>query len=243
MKGFDLSSFLRKDILFIQSRKGFRFGTDSFLLADFVKLNRGESAIDLGTGCGVIPVLLIKKYPDVRFIGIDVVEENVEISNRNARINGVEGRFRAELLNVRNVKGRFEPESFDVVITNPPFIEVDRGKVNVESEKAVAKHEILAKLEDFIGAASYLLRFRGRFYMVCHVSRFIDTVTLLRKFRIEPKTLQFIHPRRDERASLFLIEGRKGGGKGIEVLFPLVLYENGEYTQELKRRYETFFNR
>ncbi len=241
VRGIDLSSFLKKDLLFYQKEDGFRFGTDTFLLSSFVKLHPNERVIDLGTGCGVIPILLAKKYRDVQFTGIDVLEENVRISRKNAELNGVSDRFRVELLNVKHVSRKFKSESFDVVITNPPFIEVERGKINPKNEKAIAKHEILAKLEDFIKAAGYLLRFRGRFYMVCHVSRFIDTVCYCRDNNLEPKLIQFVHPRKGESASLFLVEARKGSGKGIEITFPITLFEGNEFSKELKEKYDHFF--
>jgi len=242
MRGTDLSSFLKNDLLFYQKKNGFRFGTDTFLLSSFVKLHHGERVIDLGTGCGIIPILLAKKYENAHFVGVDVVEESIQLSRENAKLNGVDDRFQAVLLNVKDVDKHFKPESFDVVITNPPFIEVERGKLNPKNEKAIAKHEILAKLKDFIRAANYLLKFRGRFYMICHTSRFTDTIHFCRNFNIEPKLLQFIHPRKGESASLFLLEARKGGGKGLEVLFPMVLFKNGNYSDELKERYENFFN-
>ena len=123
---YDISTFLNKQTRFIQRKDGFRFGTDTFLLVDFVKLKGSEKIIDLGTGCGVIPVLLLKKYSKVNAYAIDVLEENIEISEKNAEINGVSERFSALHLNVKEVKKIFKSGEFDVVITNPPFIEAGR---------------------------------------------------------------------------------------------------------------------
>jgi tRNA1(Val) A37 N6-methylase TrmN6 len=240
---YDLSSFLNERTFFYQKKNGFRFGTDTFLLADFVKLKGKERLIDLGTGCGVIPILLLKKYPEIQAVGIDILEENVLLASENAKINGVTERFKVFKLNVKEVKKFFRSGEFEVVVTNPPFIERGRGSVSGSSHRAIARQELTAKLEDFIAAASYLLKNKGRFYILLPVQRFVDAIELMRKHRIEPKRLRFIQPESQREANLFLLEGVKGSGKGLVVEPPLIVYKDAkkrEYTEEVDRKYREF---
>lgn len=240
----DKSTFLREDIVIYQKKNGFRFGTDTFLLADFVKCHSGEKFIDLGTGSGIIPVLLLKKYRTVFGVAIDVLEECVELARLNARENKVIERLELVCLNVKDVKKFFKPEKFDVVVTNPPFKEYFRGFINPDNAKAVAKHEIEGTLKDFIEAAAFLLRCKGRFYMVCPVERFADALCFCRQNFLEPKTVRFIQPFPGDEANLFLLEARKRGGKGLKVLPPLIIYrDKGSriYTEELMDKYRNFF--
>jgi len=242
-RNWDISTFLNEKTRFYQIKDGFRFGTDTFLLADFVRVKGKEKLIDLGTGCGVIPILLLLKYPDLTAVGLDVLKENVLLAEKNAEINEVSGRFKAVHLNVKDVKSAFRSGEFDIVVSNPPFIEVGRGNVSKGNHRAVARQEILATLEDFIKAASYLLKNRGRFYLLLPTARFVDGICLCRRYALEPKKLRFIYPEKDEEANLFLLECIKGGGKGISVLPPLIVYENAkkrEYTEEVKKKYSCF---
>ncbi|WP_457679569.1 tRNA1(Val) (adenine(37)-N6)-methyltransferase [Thermovibrio sp.] len=243
MAEVDLSTFLNGKCKFYQFKKGFRFGTDTFLLADFVKVKGREKVVDLGTGCGVIPLLLLLKYPRLKAVGVDVLRENVELAVKNASLNGVLDRFQGVCLNVKDVKTAFKASSFDVVISNPPFIELGRGSISSGSLKAVARQEIKGKLEDFIRAASYLLKNKGKFYLLLPNQRFVDAIALCRSLNLEPKRLRFIYPEKGKEANLFLLEAVKGGGKGIVVEPPLVIYEDAVkriYTNEVDRKYKNF---
>ena len=240
---YDASIFLNERVVFYQRRDGFRFGTDTFLLTDFVRLKGRERLIDLGTGCGVIPILLLLKHPDLTAVGIDVLEENALLATKNAEVNRVSDRFTALTLNVKDVKKRFRAGEFDVAVSNPPFIEVERGEVSLREHRAVARQEITARLEDFISAASYLLKFKGRFYLLLPTVRFVDAMELLRKYGLEPKRLRFIQPEREREANLFLLEAVKGGGKGLTVEPPLIVYEDAKrrvYTKEVEEKYRSF---
>ncbi len=242
---YDLSPFLNEKTLFYQKKDGFRFGTDTFLLADFIRVKGKEKVIDLGTGCGVIPILLLKKYPRLKAVGIDILEENVKLSLKNAEINRVGLRFRAVRANVKDIKSFFKPQSFDIAVSNPPFIETNRGSVSSKSHRAIARQEIAATLEDFIAAAQYLLRNKGKFYLLLPVHRFADSIELLRKYRLEPKRLRFIHPEEGKNANLFLLESVKSGGKGLEVEFPLIVYKDAKnkvYTKEVEKKYKEFLS-
>ena len=243
---YDLSSFLNERCRFYQRRDGFRFGTDTFLLTAFVseRLKGKEKLIDLGTGCGVIPVLLLLKHPELTAVGLDVLEENAYLAEKNAELNGVSQRFMAVRGNVKEVRRLFRPESFQVVVSNPPFIEVERGEVSSKSyHRAVARQELTAKLEDFVKAARFLLKPKGKFFLLLPTVRFTDALTLLRENRLEPKRLRFVYPYPEGKANLFLLEAIKGGGKGVEVEPPLTVYaKKGEatYTEEVRELYEKF---
>ncbi len=239
----DISTFLSERCRFYQFKRGFRFGTDTFLLTDFVRVKGKEKLIDLGTGCGVIPILLLLKYPELRAVGIDILSENVQLALKNAEINGVSDRFSALTLNVKDVKKHFKPSDFDVVVSNPPFIETERGSIAENPLRAYARQELCANLEDFIEAARYLLKNRGRFYLLLPVQRFVDAIFLLRKKDLEPKRLRFIYPCPGRSANLFLLEAIKGGGKGITVEPPLTVYRDcfsRVYTDEVDEKYRTF---
>ncbi|WP_456456090.1 tRNA1(Val) (adenine(37)-N6)-methyltransferase [Thermovibrio sp.] len=239
----DLSTFLNNKVKFYQLKEGFRFGTDTFLLTTFVKVKGRQKLIDLGTGCGVIPILLLLKHRDLQGAGIDIVKENVETARLNAELNKVSDRFKVFHLDVKRVKELFKAQEFDIVVSNPPFIEKGRGSLAKGDYRQTARQETTATLEDFIKAAKYLLKNKGRFYLLLPTSRFVDAVSLLREKGLEPKRLRFIYPERNKRANLFLIESVKGGGKGIEVLPPLVVYENSKerkYTEEVEGLYNNF---
>lgn len=242
-KGWDLCDFLNRSTRFYQKRNGFRFGTDTFLLADFVKIKGGEYVADLGCGCGVIGILLLKKYKNIKVLALDVLEENVALTLENAKLNGVEDRIEVVYANVRDVKEILKGGSFDVVVTNPPFIEKGRGDVSLNFHRAVARQEILGGLEDFVEGGSFLLKNRGRFYMVLPVGRLWGGSLAMKMANIEPKRLRFIHPDFKSPANLFLVEGIKGGREGLEVEPPLVVYEDVKkrvYTEEVDKKYKEF---
>lgn len=242
----DLSTFLNEKCQFYQFKEGFRFGTDTFLLTDFVRIRGKEKLIDLGTGCGVIPILLLLRHPQLTAVGIDVLPENTALALKNAELNSVFDRFSAYTLNVKDVRDRFRPTSFDIAVSNPPFIEVERGSVSGNRLKAYARQEISANLADFIEAARYLLKSRGRFYLLLPVHRFVDAIHLLREKKLEPKRLRFIYPCQEREANLFLLESVKGGGKGLLVEPPLIIYKDCNsriYTEEVEKKYGQFLSR
>ena len=240
---YTLTNFLNGKVRFYQKSDGFRFGTDSFLLADFASLKGSEIFADLGTGCGVIAILLLKKYPKAKGIGIDIVKENSKIAVKNAKLNGVSERFLSINANVREIFSFLKPERVEVVVMNPPFIEVDKGKISKVPERAIARQEITATLEDFIKASRYLLKNKGRLFVLLPLQRFVDFVVLSRSYSIEPKRLRFVYPSFGKNANLFLAEAVKNGGKGLTVEPPLVVYQDPYkkiYTEEVALKYERF---
>ncbi len=244
MMELDRSTFLDKKLTFYQAVNGFRFGTDSFLLADFARLKDGEKFVELGVGCGVITILLLKKYPNCSAVGIDVLEENVKISELNARENEVKDRLTLLRLNVKDVKSYLPPSQFDAVITNPPFIKNSGGLQSPNKLKAVARHEIEASFKDFVEAAGYLLKPKGRLYLLFPTFRLTDALCECRFKGIEPKEIAFIHPSLEEEPHLFLLKAVKGAKGGLRVRKPVVVYISEtvrKYTDEMEERYKRFF--
>lgn len=223
------------EIKFLQPRDGYRFSVDAPILAFFVKIKGEERIIDLGTGNGVILIILGKKYPHLKELwGIEIQRELFELAQENVKLNGLSERIRVIQGDVREIKRYFSPQSFQVVISNPPYYPVSWGRINPQDKKALARHEILGTIEDFLEATSYLLKERGRCYFIYPQKRAITLFVEMRKRRLEPKRLRFVHPKPKEEAKMVLIEGLKGGGEGLVVEPPLYIFdEKGSYTEEM----------
>lgn len=219
----------------VQPRCGYRFSVDSLLLAEFAHLPERGRVADLGTGSGVIALIVAKKMPAVEVVGIDLQGEMVERAKLSARINGLSHRVSFVRLNYRDVKDAFEPESFDYVIANPPYWEPDRGRMVKDRGKALARYELEATLEDLVEAAFYLLRFRGKFGLIFCAERSVDVLSSLRARGLEPKRLRFVHPYSRRKAQFVMVEAVKGAKRGaLEVEPPLIIYEkDGRYTDEV----------
>ncbi len=228
----------RNGYLIIQDPKNFCFGVDAVLLSGFASVKKGEKVIDLGTGTGVIPILMEGRYGGESYYGIDIQEESVEMAQRSIKLNSLENKIKTPLCDIKEVFNKFECSSFDVVTSNPPYMNTGGGIINEYSPKAVARHEILCDLDDVVYAAAKLLKFGGRFYMIHRPHRLVDIFYVLRKHKIEPKVIRFIHPYFDRDPSMVLIESSRGGKSMLKVLPPLVIYEkNGEYTEEIYKIY------
>ena len=228
-----------KGLKIIQDKEGFCFGIDSVLLTDFAKEIRSDSkVIDLGTGTGIIPILLSAKTNGTNFIGVEIQQEVAQMAKRSVNLNKLENRI--EILNNDILKLRevFKKGSFDVVTTNPPYKKVNTGVVNTNDKKIISRHEIKASLEDFIKISSYLLKDYGEFYMVHRPDRLVDIFGIMREEKIEPKKIKFVYPKSDKKANLVLIKGVKKGNPFLEYEKNLYVYnENGEYTDEILEIY------
>jgi tRNA1Val (adenine37-N6)-methyltransferase len=215
-----------------QKRNGYRFSVDSILLADFARERASGIVADLGTGSGVLPIILSKSQAVKEIIGIEVQENLAQLAQKNICFNKCEDRVRIIHADIRTIKKDFKAGSFDAVISNPPFYPELSGRLNPDDQKAISRHELFGNLADFINISHYLLKLSGKFLTIYPSSRIVDLIGAIRASGIEPKTLQFIHPRSDEPANLVLIEGIKGAGKEAKVLTPLVLYDaRGSYTE------------
>ncbi len=235
------SPFIRGKIQVIQKKSGYRFNLDSVLLASFAKLKNNSKVIDLGTGSGILILLLNLKYRNLKFYAVEVQESLYEIAKKNFEINGVKVNLYLE--NVKNIKKIFENQSFDFVITNPPFFKKEMSKSkNIEIQ--IGKSEVKGSLEDFISASGYLLKNSGKLFLINNTSRLSETVFLMKKYKIQPKRFRFVHPTINENATNFLVEGIKGGKESGEIVEkPLIVYENPKekiYTKEVNYMLNVF---
>ena len=223
-------------IKFVQSRKGYRISLDSVLLAHFISVRAGERVMDLGTGNGILPLLLAFLYPSLSITGVELQEAMVARATRSVRLNRFDSRVNISCLDVCAVPDHFAPGSFDAVICNPPYRRSSSGRLSPNSEKQIARHETRGTLEDFVHSAGHLLPLKGRLALIYSAVRCVDLLTAMRSNRIEPKRLQLIHSFAAGEASMVLTEGVRGGRPGIEILAPLVVYDRqGSYTAEVKR--------
>ena len=228
-----------KDLKIIQNKDGFCFGIDSILLTDFAKnIKQNLNIIDLGTGTGIIPILLYGKTKNNKFVGVEIQEEVADMANRSIKLNVLENEIRILNMNILDLTKKYKRGSFDVVTTNPPYKKLNTGIVNENNKKLISRHEITASLEDFIKISSYVLKDLGEFYMVNRPDRLVDIFELMRKYKIEPKKIKFVYPNENKKTNLILIKGVKNGKQFLEFENNLYVYnEDGDYTDEILKIY------
>jgi tRNA1Val (adenine37-N6)-methyltransferase len=217
-----------------QKKRGYRFSLDSLLLADFATIRLGDRVIDLGTGNGVMPLILAYRYPSILITGIEIQREMADRAERNVRLNGYEDRISIARMDISSATAHFVAESFDSVICNPPYRSASSGRLSPSWEKQIARHELKARLDDFVRVAAFLLRNGGRFACIHLGDRTIDLLTSMRGAGVEPKRLRVVHPFAAAEASMILVEAVKGGRSGLDVLPPLIVYDSANvYTAEV----------
>ena len=218
----------------IQKKKGFCFGMDAVLLSGFAQVKEGEVAVDLGTGTGIIPILLEAKTNGKHFTGLEIQEEVAEMAGRSVRLNQLEERVDIVRGDIKEASRLFGKASFDVVTSNPPYMNDNHGLKNPELPKAIARHEVFCALDDVCREASLLLKSGGRFYMVHRPHRLAEIITALKTYKLEPKRMKLVHPFVDKEANMVLIEAVRGGRSMMKVEAPIIVYrEPGVYTQEI----------
>jgi len=218
----------------IQKKKGFCFGMDAVLLSGFAQVKEGEAAVDLGTGTGIIPILLEAKTKGKHFTGLEIQEEVAEMAERSVRLNQLEARVDIVRGDIREASRLFGKASFDVVTSNPPYMNDNHGLKNPDLPKAIARHEVFCTLDDVCREASLLLKSGGRFYMVHRPHRLTEIITSLKTYKLEPKRMKLVHPFADKEANMVLIEAVRGGKSMMKVEAPIIVYkEPGVYTQEI----------
>mgnify|MGYP000675826674 CR=1 FL=1 len=229
---------LQNGLFVIQDPKKFCFGMDAVLLSGFARVKRGEVALDMGTGTGIIPILLSDRTDGEHFTGLEIQHECAEMADRSVRYNGLEDRVRIVEGDIREAAGIFGAASFDVVTCNPPYMIGQHGIQNVNSAKTIARHEVLCTLDDILRESARLLTFHGRFYMVHRPFRLAEIFTKMTSYGIEPKRIRFVHPYVDKEPNMVLIEGSNKGRSRMQVDPPLIVYEkDGSYTGELLANY------
>lgn len=222
----------------IQNPKGFCFGVDAVLLSNFIKLKNGETAVEFGTGTGVIPILLSGRKSFKKISAFEVQPEVADMARRSVKLNGLEDRIEVIEDNLKEARKYIEPATVDVVFSNPPYMSTEGGIKNSHTMKTISRHEVLCTLEDIIREASKLLKFKGRFYMIHRPNRLVDILTLCRQYNLEPKEIRMIQPYSDKKPNIFLVMCSKGGNSDLKFMDPLIVYEkDGRYTDEIHRIY------
>ncbi|WKY45258.1 tRNA1(Val) (adenine(37)-N6)-methyltransferase [Eubacteriaceae bacterium ES2] len=229
-----------KGLKIIQNPKYFCFGMDAVLLSWFVSKEEKSNLkiLDLGTGTGIIPLLIYAKSDNCRIDGLEIQPDLVVMAKRSVQLNRLEDNIRIIQGDLRNLTDEVEPNSYDVVVSNPPYMRGNSGLKNEHQTRTISRHEVSCTLEDVIRSAKRLLKDHGHLYLVHRPERLNDIFFLLRQYKMEVKLLQMVHSKSDKEANLVLIEGRKSGKPGLLVKPPLIIYnEEGQYTEELKRIY------
>lgn len=233
-EGERLDELQRNGYRIIQDPKRFCFGMDAVLLAGFAKVRPGERVLDLGTGTGIIPILLEARTEGKCFTGLEIQPESADMARRSVLLNELEEKIRIVTGDIREADRLFGGGSHHVVTCNPPYMIDRHGLKNPEQPKAVARHEILCTLKDVVSQTSRILIPNGRFYMVHRPFRLAEIVTCLCTCGLEPKRMRFVHPYADREPGMVLIEALKGGRPGMVVEKPLIIYrEPGIYMDEI----------
>jgi len=231
----DLTLDSIKDIKLYQPRKGYRFSVDALLLEDFITARRLYKGVELGTGSGIISILLARRLRHTRIIAVELQESLARIARQNITLNDLDDRIEVLNADIKELRKMLPSGRFDFVFSNPPFRRPRTGLLSMDPERAIARHEIKITLPDLLSVASYLLKNSGRFYLIYHPFRLAELISLLRDVRLEPKRMRFVHSRAGEEAKMVLIEAVKGSGSWLKVSPPLYIYEEGnEYSAEMK---------
>lgn len=222
----------------IQNPSKFCFGMDAVLLSNFAKVKKGEKVLDIGTGTGIIPILLEAKSEGEYFTGLEIQEESADMARRSVAYNHLEDKIDIVTGDVKEAVNLFGSVFFDVITTNPPYMIGTHGLQNKDSAKAIARHEILCDLDDILRTSSKLLRSGGRFYMVHRPFRLAEILSKMCAYKIEPKRMRLVHPYIDKEPNMVLIEGSRGGNSRMTVEPPLIVYrEKNVYSEELLGEY------
>ncbi|MDO9516150.1 MAG: tRNA1(Val) (adenine(37)-N6)-methyltransferase [Syntrophales bacterium] len=232
--GETIDEFFSGRLRVLQKEKGYRFSVDSLLLADFVTLRSGARVADLGTGSGIIALILALRFPKASIAEVEIQKDLADMAGRSITLNGLEDRISVSSGDVKNIRKLFGPRSFDAVVFNPPYRRLNSGKINPDSQKAVARHEISGTIDDFLASARYLLKDSGRVYVIYPAARAVQLIARMRRNGIEPKRLRIVHSNGTSGGVFVLAEGVKGAGEELEILAPLFIYrDDGRYSDEV----------
>ena len=229
-----LDELHRNGYFIIQDPGRFCFGMDAVLLSGFTRVKKGEEALDLGTGTGIIPILLEAKTEGSHFTGLEIQPESADMAARSVAYNHLEEKVSIVTGDIKDASKIFGASSFDVITTNPPYMIGEHGLKNPTDAKAIARHEVLCNLDDILRESARILKPGGRFYMVHRPFRLAEIFSKMIEYRIEPKRMQLVYPYVDKEPNMVLIEGLRGGKSRLTVEKPLIVYEKeGKYTSEI----------
>ena len=208
----------------IQDPERFCFGIDAVMLSDFARVKPGEKVLDLGTGTGILPILLSAKTRGEHFIGLEIQKESADMARRSIEWNHLQEKIEIVQGDIKEAAERFKPAFFDVITTNPPYMLADHGLRNPDDSKAIARHEVLCTLDDILRESMRLLQDKGRFYMIHRPFRLTEILTKMHEYKIEPKRIQFIHPYIDKEPTMVLVEGMRGAKPRVTIEPPIIMY-------------------
>ena len=233
-EGERLDELHRNGYFIIQNPTRFCFGMDAVLLSGFVQARQGERVLDLGTGTGIIPILMEAKTKASDYFALEIQEESADMARRSVRYNHLEDKIRIITGDMKDASKIFGASSFDIVTTNPPYMIGQHGISSASDAKAIARHEILCDLDDILRESAKVLRPNGRFYMVHRPFRLAEIFAKMVAYKIEPKRMKLVYPYVDKEPNMVLIEGLRGGKSRLTVEKPLIVYrEQGVYTDEI----------
>ncbi|MDF2839867.1 MAG: putative O-methyltransferase [Clostridia bacterium] len=229
---------LQNGYMLIQKNNAFKFGVDAVLLADFAEVKRSECVLEMGTGTGIIPILLHVKKQPAAITALEIQGDMADMAKRSIQYNKLEDKIKILHMDLKDAIENLGKANYDCVITNPPYVKREAGINNPTETKALARFEIACTLQDVIGSAKELVRPGGKFFMVHRADRLVDIIFEMRNQGIEPKRIRFVHSNSGKRPHLILIEGVRGGKPELRFMDPLYIYDDkGEYTEEIHRIY------
>ena len=237
-EGERIDDLQRNGYQIIQRTDGFCFGMDAVLLSGFAAVRKGERALDLGTGTGIIPILLEAKTDGEHFSALEIQHEVADMARRSVALNGLEEQIRIVEGDIKEASRIFGAASFDVATSNPPYMNDAHGLKNPNEKKAISRHEVLCTLEDVVREAAGLIKPGGRFYLVHRPHRLAEIINALTAWKLEPKRIKFVHPFADREANMVLIEAVRGGRPMVKVEKPVIVFkEPGVYSDEIRSVY------
>lgn len=229
---------LQNGLFIIQKKSGFKFGVDAVLLSDFAKNARSKATLDLCTGTGIVPLLLSAKTATAKLYALEIQEEIALMAQRSVKLNKLEDRIKIDCGDLKNAVSLYGKGSFDKITCNPPYMKCGRGQQNDADTKSISRHEVMCTLDDVIKVSSELLIPKGRLFMIHRPNRLADIMCAMRKYKIEPKRMRFVHPSQSKTPNMVLIEGMRDGGDELKLMPPLYVYnDDGTYSDEINLIY------
>lgn len=225
-KGESIDGFLDGSLKVIQSKQGYRFSIDSILLSQFVTTKYYDRVIDLGTGCGIIPLILLSNRSISSAIGLEIQPSLASQAIRNASLNNFKDKMGVILADIKD--NPIKPRSAELVICNPPYRPKNSGRLNPDPERAIARHELLVSIEDILEVSGKILKPKGRLALAYPAVRTADLLARLRRYQFEAKRMRVVYPDDRSEAKTILVEATLGGRPGIKLLPPL--FDQGDYS-------------
>jgi len=234
-EGETINDLLGGRLKIFQKEKGYRFSIDSLLLAHFICLKRNDHVIDFGTGSSIISLILACRFESVKVVGVEIQAQLVDMARRSVKLNRLQSKIEIRQGDVKQINDFFDPQSFNVAVFNPPYRRLNSGRINPHEEKAIARHEIMGSLGNFLSSAKYLLRSLGHVFIIYPATRGAELFRQMRNNDIEPKRIRMVHSNSLSSAEFILVEGIKNGGEELNVMPPLFIYgNNGKHTEEME---------